>query len=527
MSKPSKETQDKKEVSNFYDMIIKIDSFRNLKKKESGHFGWDIIYGKDFNYQEKTKEELVKIGVLGNGNRGKSFILSKLSHFDIPSSFSIKTEGLSIKFPDLKNKDGKGIVLIDSAGFEVPLQETNDFKLEQITGLSQKEANEKINTLTKDRAILEAFTQQYILQTADVLIAVVGQLTYSEQQLLLRMKRDNESSKKKKKKIFVVHNLFNLVTKDQVQDYINNVLMKSLTFKLEKTDISNFDGNTETVDKNYSYYHEECGNDNDNKNDKNNVIEHLIMAKDDSEAGKYYNETTIKFLLSNIVTCAKLSKYPVKSSIKNFLYDMSGVIFENAINKPEKGEPGYIFDELIIGDQKIPKFYIDNYPKDIILKSISIDSLGFSSFFGKKIQPNCCVYIVDNINKLPYKEFQPPSKNDEKLYYLVIQIELPGILNDKDIKPTIIPSDGKYLITLEGERKIRKIIDNPSQNEPTIFDYYNSSIKEGFFSFTQVIDPENIILNEPIKPAFQINDNGILTFCYLGSSSETNEEIEI
>ena len=47
MSKPSKETQEKKEVSNFYDMIIKIDSFRNLKKKESGHFGWDIIYGKD------------------------------------------------------------------------------------------------------------------------------------------------------------------------------------------------------------------------------------------------------------------------------------------------------------------------------------------------------------------------------------------------------------------------------------------------------------------------------------------------
>ena len=321
--------------------------------------------------------------------------------------------------------------------------------------------------------------------------------------------------------------LFMLVTKDQVQDYINNVLMKSLTFKLEKTDISNFDGNTETVDKNYSYYHEECGNDNDNKNDKNNVIEHLIMAKDDSEAGKYYNETTIKFLLSNIVTCPKLSKYPVKSSIKNFLYDMSGVIFENAINKTKKGEPGYIFDELIIGDQKIPKFYIDNYPKDIILKSISIDSLGFSSFFGKKIQPNCCVYIVDNINKLPYEEFQPQSKNDEKLYYLVIQIELPGILNDKDIKPTIIPSDGKYLITLEGERKIRKIIDNPSQNEPTIFDYYNSSIKEGFFSFTQVIDPENIILNEPIIPAFQTNDNGILTFCYLGTSSEANTEIEI
>ena len=513
MSEPSKETQENtsiqdKKVSDFYDMIIKIDSFRNLKKKEDGHFGWDIVYGKDFNYKEKTKEDLVKIGVLGNGNRGKSFILSKLTNFKIPSGYSIKTEGLSIKFPDIKNKNGNGIVLIDSAGFEVPLMETNDFKLEQTTELSQKEANEKINLLTKDRAILEVFIQQYILQTADIIIAVVGQLTYSEQQLLLRIKRDNESSKTKKR-IFVVHNLLNLGKKDQVQDYINNVLLKSLTFKVEKNYITNLDAKTETEDKNNLYYHEVCGD--------GSVIEHLIMAKDEDEAGKYYNETAINFLRNNVTTIAKLSKYQVKLSIKNFLYQMSGIIFENQIKKPEKGETGYIFDELTIGEQKIPRFYIDNYDKDIILKSISIDSLGFSSFYGIKYQPNFCIYIVDDYEKLPIKDdFKQPIET-EKHYYLVIQIELPGILNDKDIIPTITSDNGKYVITLEGERQI---CETRTQNDPTKFDCYNSSIREGFFSFTQLVKPDNIILNDLKNPVFKKNANGILTFYYLGSPGE-------
>ena len=111
MSEENKEKQKSLPVTDFYDLVIKIDSFRNLKKKEQGDYGWDILYSKDFDYDKRTKEERVRIGVVGNGNNVKSFILSKLTNFKVPSGF--KTEGISIKYTDIKTKDGKGIVIIN------------------------------------------------------------------------------------------------------------------------------------------------------------------------------------------------------------------------------------------------------------------------------------------------------------------------------------------------------------------------------------------------------------------------------
>ena len=81
-------------MTDFYDLVIRIDSFRNLKKKEQGDYGGDILYSKDFDYDQRTKEVLARIGVVGNGNRGKSFILSKLTNLKVPSGFSIKIEGI-------------------------------------------------------------------------------------------------------------------------------------------------------------------------------------------------------------------------------------------------------------------------------------------------------------------------------------------------------------------------------------------------------------------------------------------------
>ena len=94
MSEENKEKQKSLPVTDFYDLVIRIDTFRNLKKKEQGDYGWDILYTKDFDYDKRTKEELIRIGVVGNGNRGKSFILLKLTNFKVPSGFSIKTEGI-------------------------------------------------------------------------------------------------------------------------------------------------------------------------------------------------------------------------------------------------------------------------------------------------------------------------------------------------------------------------------------------------------------------------------------------------
>ena len=44
------------------------------------------------NYNKFKKESVIRIGVIGNSNKGKSFILSKLSKIKLPSGASIRTE---------------------------------------------------------------------------------------------------------------------------------------------------------------------------------------------------------------------------------------------------------------------------------------------------------------------------------------------------------------------------------------------------------------------------------------------------
>ena len=506
-------------MTDFYDLVFKIDSFRNLKKKEQGDYGWDILYSKDFDYDKRTKEELVRIGVVGNGNRGKSFILSKLTNFKVPSGFSIKTEGISLKYPDMKTKDGKGMVIINSAGFETPLPESFDCKLDSLSNLDAKETNTKINDLAKDRAILEVFIQTYVLRHSDIIFAVVGQLTYSEQQLLLRIKRENT-----KKIIFIVHNLLFLETKKQVTYYIDNVLKKSLTFEIDERRMTNLDENKKVDGTvlNQTYYHEQYTVNNDN-NKKLYEIEHLIMAKEGTEAGNYYNQSAISFLSTNTTTTTKLNKYPVKRTIKNYLYKMSSDFFESSI--PQKN---IIDGEVTIDNIKKNKIYIDGYNQDIILKSINIDSLGFKSFLGRIYriyQPSYCLYIVDNVDKLPIKKTKSELEieGDKPYYILVLIVEIPGELEDPNIIPSI--DTGTYFVffKLEGSRKTNKKETEINSNR---YDCYYSSIKEGLFSLCISIKPENIYLDST-DPIFKNYENGLLTYYYIGSKIEDEtREIE-
>ena len=65
----------------------------------------------------KKNEKLIKIGVVENMNKGKSFILSKLSKIELLAGTSINTKGISVKYPKLKNTSNREYILVDSAGF--------------------------------------------------------------------------------------------------------------------------------------------------------------------------------------------------------------------------------------------------------------------------------------------------------------------------------------------------------------------------------------------------------------------------
>ena len=80
-----------KELENFYDVIINIKSIAALEKEE----GWPIKYNEARKeaISKFKDEQLLKIGILGNGNVGKSFLLSRLFEMKIPSGYSVITEG--------------------------------------------------------------------------------------------------------------------------------------------------------------------------------------------------------------------------------------------------------------------------------------------------------------------------------------------------------------------------------------------------------------------------------------------------
>ena len=95
----------------------------------------------------------------------------------------------------------------------------------------------------------EYFLQRFVLTQANILLVLVGQLTYTDQKFLNRVKKECGD-----KRIFIIHNLKNLEEISQVRDYIKDTLKLSLTFKLKENNMIIFDDITEKDKENNLLY---------------------------------------------------------------------------------------------------------------------------------------------------------------------------------------------------------------------------------------------------------------------------------
>ena len=372
IEKTNKETN----FIDFYDVIVDIKSIKDISK------GWEIKMSnkaKD-NYDTLKTKDVIKIGVIGNANKGKSFLLSKISKITLPSGTSIRTEGLSIKYPDLEKYINKNIVLLDSAGLETPVlkeEKENKNENENIDDINNKENNEKeyFREKSREKLITELFLQNYIINTSDILIVVVGILTYSEQKLLNRIKTELIKIKNKTKAdkpLYIVHNLMSFKTIGQVEEYIKDFLLKSATFDLrEKPKTS-----TSDVEKTGVYFYE---------NITNQTIYHLIFAQDGSVAGNFYNNLTLEFFENSYQQVIHLKSYDIIETLKDCFIDLSKDILERnekIINKND-------FEN----ENNLLKLKVEN---EIILKKCFIDELGFSSLKANGFEPTYNYYKKEN-----------------------------------------------------------------------------------------------------------------------------------
>jgi len=385
--------------NDFYDIIVDIKSIKDISK------GWEIKLSEKAKteYENLKKEKVIRIGVIGNSNKGKSFLLSKISKINLPVGTNIRTEGLSIKYPDnLEEYQNRRIVLLDSAGLETPVLNEND--------KGDKIENNLFKEKSREKLITELFLQNYIIKNSDILLIVVGIMTYSEQKLLNRIKLQLKNSKYNKS-IFIIHNLMTFTKIEQVHEYIDTVLKKSMTFKLEE----GHKISTSTEKEDGIYFVE--------KNDDNYdfQIYHYIIANEGSEAGDYCNEFT-KNQLNKFFIVAKDEPFDVIETIKKNFMEMSEEMLEKV-------------DEPIVPDSfdKEEKDKIKlNKPSNLILKKCLIDELGISNLRNNGFMPVYNYYKKEKENKL------------------IVRVEAPGNCSLK----SSTHNSGEYLVLrLEGEKK--------------------------------------------------------------------------
>ena len=388
---------------SFYDIIIHIKSIKDITK------GWKVQLSPRITqkYGEFIKNKVIKVGVIGNSNKGKSFILSKISGWYLPFGTSLKTQGLSIKFPD-KKIPNKILALLDSAGLETPVL----LEKEKIKNGNEKNGNEnnndnllkKIESFkieSRDKIITELFLQNYIIHYSDILLLIVGILTFSEQKLLNKVKSELRRAKKDKT-LYVIHNLMTFTSKKQVEKYIEESLLKSATFDLEKQVSAS--GVSEC------YY----------EKNSNQKIKHLFFANEGSEAGNYYNKYTLEYLEKDYNSIMNLEDFDVLETVKERFKSISKDILE-------KDESFDNQNQIVFEKSKKDVIKLIN-PKEIKLKKCLIDELGFQNLKSNGYEPSYNVI-----------------KQGKEIF---IMMEAPG--ECRIIKTEVFCSEGYFIVRIIG-----------------------------------------------------------------------------
>ena len=228
-----------------------------------------------------------------------------------------------------------------------------------------------------------------ILYLSDMFVIVVGKLTFNEQKLINRIKHIMETiNNEKKGQVFIIHNLLNFQKKAQVEEHIKNTLMNVISFNLRKQ----CDFNRKKENKNCYYYVE---------NEKKKTTFHLIMAKEGTEAGDYYNDFTYEFLKDKFTNFTERKDLSIIKEVKDRFVEWSKDLLEERIES----------DNIEITEEnQIPKKYIfkpTEKKNKINPKACFSDELGFFFYRNSGYEPSYSYYIEDD-------------------KYFTIKLEIPG-----------------------------------------------------------------------------------------------------
>jgi hypothetical protein len=506
-----------KDPSQFYDMIIDINSFSKkpdiiwkiITKKNKQKNG--KIFLKD-NIEENAKEIIannemenqsninssinknqndslkiedsniiekngIVIGVIGLGNVGKSYLLSLFIDEELLIGENVHTKGISI----IKKNQ---LIILDSEGVEAPLTKHNISKDLYEGELFNKEINESdnlIQNMAKDKKAVELFIQDFIIEKSNILFIVVGQITLSEQKLINRVV--NETNKNK---IFVIHNLKNLYSKEQINNYIENTFKKNIFLNFKNFSKQKYK-NKNKIEFNYYFVEQYLTN---NKSEK--IVIHLIMASNLEKSEAFiYNKTVVDFVKNEIFAYNEGKNFNLIEELKTFIIQKGEKYTES---ENEKGNMKSFCENDISLEKDNDSFYL-KIKNNTRLKKCLINQLGFSSFYGALYSPNYVCYFEES--------------NDEKEKKFVIEINLCG--KEKELFTINNPKREEFM---EGRKTIISITGSKKLKEYKNFEKIEScTMEEGNFRIDIILDI-NKYKFKPNTKVIKKKKKGLIRYIY-------------
>lgn len=226
--------------------------------------------------------------------------------------------------------------------------------------------------------------------------------------------------------------------------------LHSASFNLKILPCASANG-TDNTKKNNSIYAE--------KIDKMNIY-HIIMAREGSEAGEYYNEPAYNYLREQFNIFTGRKPLPILDEIKKKFVEWSTDLLEEKIE----------LDDIIIDNKQNKFVFKETNKKKLVPKACISDELGLIIYRSNGYEP-------------PYYFYEEIGEERNKL---VLVLEIPGEVEVEDIYADLDTNK----IILRGDKK----------KPPNFKPLQNNSIKYGKF-VTYIPFGENIKISDedPIK----------------------------
>ncbi len=347
----------------------------------------------------------------------------------------------------------------------------------------------KITKLVRDKTLTNEFIKNFVINVSNINIYIVNsELDLTEQNFYTNFLEDKNN--------IIIHNLKTFSKISEVKDYIKNYLLNSIPFRLEKNIFTIISDKIKDYNQ---YYYKQIFEDKKNMN-----IIHLIMANENSEAGSYYNESTIYFIKKLMTTNLNFVKFPIIEKVREFLFKHSEEFFHDPLARDTN---------IIIQNERM---LLKN--EDYVLKECYIDELGNTNFLSFNYKPNYIIY------KGEYKD------EGKKLF---IDIEVSGKVTFDEIN--FNQNDGQNIVMIKGKRILtEEEIDINGMFAENKLSYLNNDFKvfnlrlfikneygviQKFYKILDNKDIYTLIFN-----IFDLNNNSINQNFHIDIDKEVSEE---